>query len=490
MAIRTVNLPVFQDQLVDGGLTVTASNIQSDIIVAIGFHATGFNGSTTTQVDPNTYINEPILIPTGDAADYVFGTSSNGSTLSQACYELSSVGANTIYLVTLGQWGTAVFTDPVTFIQYPLFQSNGQGGYSIITDNYYRALDNAYDLLAGMTLDIILPVDAYAMNSVTLVSGRPTNFSYQLAYKCYDMSYQQNECFGVINMPPAVSGTLQGVANNIGVPPIVNAATGAIISSGTGLLGMPYMAGAPSGYPGSTLLPGYFASNFAITSPEYGLPPLSTGEIALDRKGNRIDIGKYLTIVAAEPVYSNAAYAASNVYQYNGLGATAFAGLTSTLVPHSAPTNKPLPGVSQLRYNETLHQLDQLTGARYVTFRQSNRGVLVTDAPTASRPTSDYNRLATMRIVNAAMKMVRLVADPYIGEANTPAAVNALNSAVDAQLKKFVQQGALNQYTFTISASPTDQVLGNMYIYLTLVPAFEIRTINAIVVLASNLNNS
>jgi hypothetical protein len=92
-----------------------------------------------------------------------------------------------------------------------------------------------------------------------------------------------------------------------------------------------------------------------------------------------------------------------------------------------------------------------------------------------------------MRIVNAVLKMVRLVADPYIGEANNAASQNALHSAVDSQLKKFVKQGALNAYDFTVTSSSTDAVLGNLFIYLTLVPAFEISKINAVVVLKASL---
>lgn len=394
--------------------------------------------------------------------------------------------------MTLGAWGTATFTDPITGTVYPLFMANGNGTYSIIIDNYYKALDNAYDLLANFNCDIIFPVDAFAFDNTVQVSGRPTNFAYQLAQKCSDMTYQQNECWGVINMHPAVSGTLQGVSQYIGVAPTESLATGQVIASGFGLLSMPYMAGAPSGYPGYSILPGFWASNFPSTgigSALYGMPPLNQGEILLDRKGNQVDLGKFIDILAEEPTFSNAAFQSENITTYNGLGGAVYAGLVSTLIPQSAPTNKLVGGITGLRYPKSIHQLDLLDGTRYVTFKNTNRGILVTDDPTASRPTSDYNRRSTMRIVNAVLKMTRLVADPYIGEANNAAAQNALHSAIDAQLKKFVSQGALNAYSFTVSSSPTDAVLGNLYIYLTLVPAFEIHTITAVVVLQSSINS-
>lgn len=497
--IRSINLPVFQDELVDGGLYVKTSNIISDVIVVIGFHANGYVGQGLTPQDPNNYINIPINITNGqsvgDAADYVYGTSPNGSTISQAVYETTGAGANQVYAMTLGQWGNANFVDPATGTSYPLFTNNGNGTYSIIQTNYYMALDNAYTLLAGFNSDIIYPADAFAFNSLnfipnnTAASGRPTNFAYQLAQACSDMSFQQNECFGVINMIPAASGTLQGVATYIGTAPTTNPATGAILTSGTGLLSMPYMVGAPSGVPAYTILPGFWGSNFPVTSANYGLPPLNKSEVLLDRKGNQVDLGKFIDIVAEEPTYSNAAFQAENITTYNGLGASAYAGLISTLVPQNSATNKVVNGLSGLRYFKSLHQLDLLDGARYITFRNTNRGVVVTDDPTAARPSSDFARRSTMRIVSAVMKLVRLVSDPYIGEANNAAAQNALHSAIDAQLKSFVSQGALNAYDFSISSSPTDAVLGNIYIYLTLVPAFEIHNITAIVVLQSSINS-
>lgn len=46
--IRSVNLPVFQDELVDGGLQVSSSNITTDVLVVIGFHANGYVGQGAT----------------------------------------------------------------------------------------------------------------------------------------------------------------------------------------------------------------------------------------------------------------------------------------------------------------------------------------------------------------------------------------------------------------------------------------------------------
>ena len=502
---QTANLPVFETELVDGGLVVNTSNIIGDKIVVIGFAAAGKSSA-------DLYINQPIRISKGDEADFVYGTTANGSTLSRGIYEALDGGATSIFAVNLGQWGTAQYVDDATQITYNLFQPvKTDGTYDIDRAYYYVALKKVYELLKDFNGDILYPADAFAfdvvgvsgsysipnMNAIpnSTASGlitRPTTFSYELASEVYDMSTQNNEAIGVINVSGAVTSTLAGVAAYIGTNPTFNpvGATSvgivsfpSIATNGTGLLGAPFMVGA-SGTPWDGVIPGFFETNFdPETSANYGYPPEHTTELLTDRKGNPVDIGRYISILAEEPTFSNG----SATVNYNGYGAGVYAGLVSQLVPQSAPTNKVVPGIIGLRYNKSLTQLDNLTGARYVTFRQSNQGTKVTDAPTASRSTSDYNRLSTVRIVNAVLKMIRQAAEPFIGEASSDAMKNALNTAVHKLLNTFVAQGALRQFAFNIQQSASDAVLGNMTIFLTLVPAFEVRKIRAVVVLTPNL---
>lgn len=508
---QTQNLPVFETELVDGGLVVNTSNIIGDVAVVIGFAAAG-------QSSADVYINNPIRISKGDEADFVYGTTTNGSTVSRGVYELIDGGATSIFVMNLGQWGTALYTDDITNTTYPLFGPvKTDGTYDINREFYYLALTKAYELLKNFAVDIVYPADAFAFDVVgtsgvvtipnmnvvvnpfgynnTMASGfihRSTNFAYQLASEVFDMSTQNNEAIGVINVSGAASATLSTVANYIGSLPtyspiptkpvgIVSFPT--ILANGTGLLGAPFMVGA-SGTPWDNVIPGFFETNFdPENSPLYGYPPQAQSELLLDRKGNPVDIGRYISVVADEPLFSNGSVQGN----YNGLGAGVYGGLVSQLVPQSAPTNKALPNILTLRYQKSLFQLDQLTGARYVTFRQSINATKVTDAPTASRSTSDYNRLSTVRIVNAVLKMIRQASEPFIGEASTDAMKNALNTAVQKLLNNFVAQGALKQFQFNIQQSSADAVLGNMTIFLTLVPAFEVRKIKAVVVLAPNL---
>ena len=99
---------------------------------------------------------------------------------------------------------------------------------------------------------------------------------------------------------------------------------------------------------------------------------------------------------------------------------------------------------------------------------------------------SDYVLLTTVRIVQTAVDLIRSVAEDYIGEPNNAPQMNALNNEVD-QVLLSMKGSALNAYDFVIRSTPAQRVLGELDIDLTLVPAFEITTINLTVSLASSL---
>jgi len=100
---------------------------------------------------------------------------------------------------------------------------------------------------------------------------------------------------------------------------------------------------------------------------------------------------------------------------------------------------------------------------------------------------SDYVRLTTVRIVHAAVDLIRAVGDKYIGEANNAPQLNALSSDIDQALLSMKSAGALNAYDFVVSSTPDQRVLGEVDINLTLVPAFEVVKINLTVSLAKEL---
>jgi hypothetical protein len=473
-------LPAFETELVDGGLMVEDNTIISDVVLLIGFSAIG------NTADAN-YINTPIKINRPDAADSIYGTAQNGSSLTRGVYEARNGQANQIVAVSLGPWGSATYTNPTTGVVSQIFTLNPGGSatkpsdYTINTTNYYAALENLYDLLENSTAaDIIVPIDADAFDTVT-VNTRTTNFAYQLAFHLADMSTEDNECMGMIKVHPCGSGTLTVVRDYIGTEPSKNA-LGQIDINGDGLLGEEWAMGA-SGTTFAAVAPGYFRSNFATTSNYYGLPPVASNEIEVDRRNNPVDIGKYISVVAAEPIFPAGAYASG----YSGTGECIYAGVVSRLPVKSAPTGKIVPSITGLLYDLSKSQLESMTEARYVTFRRNRRGIVVTDGCTASRATSDYNRLSTMRIVMALSKVLRNVGELYIGEGNSPEMLNSLKSAIKAKFEAFVKDGAIKNYVFDVVQSSIDAAAGIVSIPIEIVPALEVRRIKLVVNLRSAL---
>jgi hypothetical protein len=199
-----------------------------------------------------------------------------------------------------------------------------------------------------------------------------------------------------------------------------------------------------------------------------------------DNNEHLIDIGKYLSVVASYVVLANPSQAVA----YVASGGPLYGGLYVELPPQSAPTNKLVRNI-RLPFRVNKAKLDDLAGQRYVTFHTKTKGVVVTDAPTAARPDSDYQRLSSMRQVKAAIDAVREVGEPFLGEGMSGALMAALETAIDQALKALVKRGVLNRYDFQLISTPQQRVLGQATVELKVVPAFELRQLTVVVALAA-----
>lgn len=172
----------------------------------------------------------------------------------------------------------------------------------------------------------------------------------------------------------------------------------------------------------------------------------------------------------------------SSLYFTNGV--VTYAALVSTLRAESAPTNKRVYGVAGIHYNLSLRQLNALTGAKYVTFRVKNGQVIVTDGCTTApdyylggtRRSSDYARLSTLRITQAAAQLIREISEPYIGEPNRMPQYNALNASIKGGLEAMKAAGSIMDYRFTVVAN--GGTLNEATITLDIVPAFELKRVS------------
>lgn len=192
------------------------------------------------------------------------------------------------------------------------------------------------------------------------------------------------------------------------------------------------------------------------------------------------DYSGYVQVVAAPELGYQIPNVAS-LYYTNGV--VTYAALVSTLRAESAPTNKMIMGVAGVHYNLSLRQLNSLTGKKYVTFRVKNGRVVVTDGCTTApdlvvsgqKRASDFSRLSTLRITATAAQLVREICEPFIGEPNRMPQYNALNAAIKGGLEAMKNQGAINDYRFTVVARGT--TLNEAVVTLEIIPAFELRKI-------------
>lgn len=314
------------------------------------------------------------------------------------------------------------------------------------------------------------------------------NFAYQLANFCFTSSRDNTEMTGVIGVKPPASFSLKDVSNWVGtLPTTTEDANGNLVigtgDNGTGLLGNKFMSGrradtSPLGIPGHTVdsIDGLFNGGFIATDDGW-----LDGAQEIDANDHLVDIGKYISVVSAQPILSNPSRTAA----YVASGAATYGGFYSVLPAESAPTNKILRNL-RLPFRVAVSKLDLLAGQRFVPFHAKTRGIVVSDAPSAARPDSDYQRLSTMRQVKDCIDAIRRVAEPFLGEGMTGARLAALDTAIQGALKAKVRQGVIARFDSLLTSTPTQKVLGQATLELVLVPAFELRQLTIVVSLASS----
>jgi hypothetical protein len=223
------------------------------------------------------------------------------------------------------------------------------------------------------------------------------------------------------------------------------------------------------------------------------------GNVVYDKQGNRADGGARISVVAAplrtaspltKKLAAGVSGSMSNTHHATD-GAAAYAGRITALSPQSAPTNKQIGNLTPQR-TLSAKQANTIAARRLVTFHKRSTGFVVSSAMTGAHNVSryvrsDFVRLSTVRIVDSAISVVRSIGDHYIGEPNTAAMRNAMAAEIDKIFVAMKQAGAMNDYQFFITASPDDQVLGQCFVELTLVPAFELIKINVSVSLAKEI---
>jgi hypothetical protein len=212
---------------------------------------------------------------------------------------------------------------------------------------------------------------------------------------------------------------------------------------------------------------------------------LATNEQIFNDEGEPIDIGRYINVVFGPEV----GLAHEKLGNYVANGSSIYAALISQLNAEVSTTNKQVSAIG-LRYTLSEAQQNQLAGGRFVTFESKiggTRAIVVKDGVTAAAPNSDFQRLSTVRITHATVQLIRKKADKFIGLPNGIAQRNSLATEIQSGLDRLKELGVLENFKFSIFSSAKDRVLGNAFITLELVPAYELRKIYTSVALRASL---
>jgi len=146
----------------------------------------------------------------------------------------------------------------------------------------------------------------------------------------------------------------------------------------------------------------------------------------------------------------------------------------------SSLLNKRLPAtwISGIVYPIiTADRVNTINGMRYTLFTQHalDGSIIIADAPTLARPTSQYVRQYVVDIVFEAVNAVRRVLDPFLGQPNVQSTRQAMESAAKIELQKM---SPMKLRGLDVQIVPEGSAIsGQTKVRLQLVTAVEIRKI-------------
>lgn len=161
--------------------------------------------------------------------------------------------------------------------------------------------------------------------------------------------------------------------------------------------------------------------------------------------------------------------------------AAVMAGLISSLAPHISPTNKVLPGVTQLTQKFSYGELSSLLTANVCPL-EDRRGIRVVRGLTTEGEA--FSQITTRRIVDYAKAGARQVANPFIGRLNNIRVRKALQGALDGFFTTMVVDEMLTEYTVEVTATRQDEIAGRAVVNVAMKPTFSIDYIRVTLALA------
>lgn len=302
------------------------------------------------------------------------------------------------------------------------------------------------------------------------------NLAHLIAKYCYENSSDYKSVHGVVGTSLPESMSTRGVRAYFGTAPVYSydAEQNAYFitesaNDGTGLLGHRFVGG-KFGFNEGVKHGGFFLT-------DDGTMDYSTSNLILDDNGKKVDLGKYLSVVAVFGRMNDDINSRRPAYVANA--APIVAGMLPRTSPVDSLINMRIPGLL-IDYRLETKTVDVACGLGLVVAKSEAGNAVVADSPTFASPTSDYTRLTTVRIVNKIAEELRIAARPYIGKGLSATKRAALESAIGEVLKANLAGEPLQTVTsasFKVEQTAADRVLGKMKVSVTLTPVFELRQI-------------
>ena len=302
------------------------------------------------------------------------------------------------------------------------------------------------------------------------------NFAHLVAKYCYENSSDYKSVMGVIGTTLPDSIASRGLRAYFGESPSYsydNEQNAYFIeeaaNNGVGLLGHKLIGGQYD-FNGGLKHGGLFAT-------KDGTMDYENANLELDGNDKKIDLGKYLCVVAIFGRVTDDVNPRNPAYLTNA--APIIAGMLPLLSPANSLINMRVPGLT-IDYRLETKTVDTACGLGLIVAKNENGVAFIADSPTFACESSDYTRLTTMRIVGKIAEELRQVARPYIGKGLSATKRAALESAISGVLSANLAGEPVQTITrgaFKVEQSAQDITLGKMKVSVTIVPVFELRQI-------------
>jgi len=320
-----------------------------------------------------------------------------------------------------------------------IYLAFGEDGINITKEEIYELLEGTTDkpgayeiIMEDEDIDIVLPLGVYADDVLVSEFKR---FDHQLANFCARSFFRNNEIRGIIGTKSLSNPSRINVINH--------------------------------------------AKELQVFNTDYFLTDDKENFIT-DREGNRVDIGKFISVVAHDFVVPDRNLAISIPEN----GAPLYAGMVSMLEKTNSPTNEVIPN-AMLAYRLSNAQANALVGNKLVVFINRGGDPRVASAITCAQPHSGWTRYHTVDIVFNAIDLLRRIYDPYIGQGNTLEKRNSLDSDIADAFKK---EDTIVDFDYALIQSPTDKLMGRLIIEFDIVPIGEMQKIHTVVSINAQLD--